>query len=162
MPFEQRRDGVAERRLAPMSDMQRPRRIRRDEFHDDALAYVRVATPEAIAKLEHAWHDRLSLGGRQTKIDEPGTCRFDGGHDIAQHGGARCGESFGELPRILPCLFREVQRFGRGEIAMIGIVRAFERRRGVRNVGQFLADRVLQRLFYFFSCIDIHLNVYPR
>ena len=145
-----------------MPDMQRPRRIRRDEFDDDTLAGVRIATPKAIAELEHAWNDRLSLSGRQTKIDEAGTCRFDGGHDIAEHCGARCGERFGELARILPRLFREVQRFGCGEIAMIGIARAFERRRGVRNVRQFLADRILQRLCYFFSCIDRHLNVHPR
>src|SRR5207253_3503582 len=82
LPFEQRRDGVTERRLAPMSDMQRPGRIRRDEFHDDPLAGVRIAAPESIAEDEHAGNDRLPLGRRKTKIDEAGTRRFDGGHDI--------------------------------------------------------------------------------
>ena len=105
LPFEQRRDRVAQRRLAAVTDMQRPRRIRRHEFDDDALALVNVAATEAIAKSQHMRDDRATLDRRKSEVDESRTRDVDRRDDIAQRGRARSGNGFGELARILSRAF---------------------------------------------------------
>ena len=68
---EQRRDRVAERRLASVADVQRAGRIRRHEFdvHRALLAGVRV--PVLIAGRDHRAQSFREHVRRDAKIDEP-------------------------------------------------------------------------------------------
>ena len=141
--------------------MQRPRRIRRHEFDDDALALVNVAATEAIAQSQHTRDDRATLDRRKSEVDESRTRDVDRRDDIAQRGGARSGNGFGELARILSRTFGEIQGVGRREIAVIGIAGPLERRGRVCKIGQFLANRAFQSLFDLLSRIDLHVTVHP-
>ena len=74
--LEQRRDRVAQRRLPAVADVQRPRRIRRDELDHHALAGVRRRPAERVALGQHPRDDRLPRGRRDEEIDEARRRRF--------------------------------------------------------------------------------------
>src|SRR6478752_5798028 len=70
LPFEQRGDRVAERRLPPVADVQRTGRIRRHELDDDALAGARVAPAEAIAGGQHSCDHALPRRVLQRDVEK--------------------------------------------------------------------------------------------
>ena len=158
LPFQQRRDCIAERRLASMANVQRAGRIRGHEFNDHTLASMNIAATEAVTEIQHARNDGSPLGWRQGEVDETGTRDFDVLDDIAERRSRGPRDGFCELARILPCAFGQIQRFGRCEIAVVGIARPLEGWCRIGDVGKFLADGAFQRLFDLLFCIDLHLT----
>ncbi len=72
LPLEQVREGIAERRLAAVADMERTGRVRRHELDQHALACPFAAAPEGIAFLQDAAHDALARIGPEEDVDEAG------------------------------------------------------------------------------------------
>ena len=71
LPFEQRRDRVAERGLAAVADVQRAGRIGRHELDDDALAGARVAAPDSGRRPRaRAATTALPRGSLEREVDE--------------------------------------------------------------------------------------------
>ena len=74
--FEQRRERVAQRRLAAVADVQRPGRIGRDELDLHFFRIRRLRAAEVRAFLEDALDDLQLLPGADADIDESGARDF--------------------------------------------------------------------------------------
>src|SRR5690606_21609381 len=122
---EQFRHDVAERGLSPMADVQRTRRVGRDELDHDGPPVSLIRPAEPVAGL----HDRAKavddvvLG--KTEVDEPRTGDLHRGDT-----GAVRVQLLDELLRDLPgCATEragERQRHVTGEIAVLRVTWTFE------------------------------------
>ena len=128
-PLEQRRDPVAERRTAPVTDMERTRGVGRHELDVDLHAAAR-RSPAIVGCLgkdlrEHA--DNLIR--LQEKVDEPGTRNLDAADETrGQQGRQLFHQSCGNRTRRLLQWFRQHEREVRRQVAMGGIA-------GCRDLG---------------------------
>ena len=124
-PLEQRRDGVAERGLAAVADVQRARGVRGHELDVDLLMPADVAFPVVRPggddRRQHA-HD-LRFG--QKEVDEPRS----GDLNVADEprGQFEAGdEPLGDGARLLTECFRERERQIGSEIAVARIARTLQ------------------------------------
>ena len=74
---EQIADGVAQRRLAAMTHMQRPGRIRRDKLHQHTPT-VRRPIAKPVALRQHLVHDLLLGLGLEPDVQKPRPRNLDG------------------------------------------------------------------------------------
>src|SRR5690606_16961423 len=77
-PGQQRSDGVAERRLAAVAEMERTGGIGRDELHHDPPATALVAAPEVVVLPQDIVHDGGGRAGTQPEVQEAGARHLDG------------------------------------------------------------------------------------
>ena len=124
LPFEEPRERVAKRRLAAVADVQRARRVRRNELDHDALAAARFAAPESLAGGEDIRDDCLACACSNEDIDESGACDLDLVHDFGCR--QRGHERLRELARILFLRLRELQRDVGREVAVLRLLRPIE------------------------------------
>ena len=79
---EQVGERCAERSVATVADVQRTRRIRRDELDDDALARAELAPAIRAALVDDARQFGLAGRGREEEIDEAGSRDFDARNQV--------------------------------------------------------------------------------
>ena len=137
LPLEQVRDGVAERRLPAVTDVERSGRIGRDELDDDALAGALAAASVALPGIEDRPNDVLACRGRNPHVDEPGPGNFHFLDDARKCSLQRRGEGPRELARIAARRLRQRQRDIGRVVAVRGIPGTLDddgRRRGIRQL----------------------------
>jgi len=107
--LEQRRDGVAQTRLAPVPHVERAGRVRRDELHVGAPARTLCRAAPGIAAREDGAHHRGDRGVGQEEVDEAGARdlhlldqargRIENVHERLGHVARLALERLGELKR---------------------------------------------------------------
>ncbi len=127
-----RGENVRERRavgrLASMTHMQRPGRVRGHEFHQHPLALAEPAfTVSATERMDTREFARVRLG-RQVEVDESGPCHLDAREQGARrergHDGGR------KLARIPARRLCQAQREVGGELAVLVVAGALDDHRG--------------------------------
>ncbi|CAM2147879.1 hypothetical protein PT2222_10321 [Paraburkholderia tropica] len=155
------RDGVAERGLTAVADVQRTGGIGRDELDQHALAGFALRAAERGAFGEHgAEHGALGVDG-QAQVDEAGTGHFGVG-DQTGGGGQRLhgvDDLLGQRARIGAQRLGELHRDVAGDVAVRGDLRTLERDRGhdecgfgralggLRHLGDGVGEQSLQGVF---------------
>ena len=124
LPFDEPRQRVAQRGLAAMADVQRPRRIRRDEFDHHALAGARIAAAESLALGEYVRTTACRAAGvtKMLMNPAPAISIFSTRSDLRQRGDQRLRE----LARISLQRLRVLQRDVRREVAVLRLLRTIE------------------------------------
>ena len=126
--FEQRGQGVAQRGLAAVADVQRAGRVGRDEFDDGVVALAGSAAAEGFALFQHGLDDRL-LGARgHAQVDEAGAGhvgRLDqaGRAGLGEQGGNQAG---GQFARVGLERLGQLHRDVAGDVAVARIAWTFQ------------------------------------
>ena len=124
-PFEQRRDGVTERGLTAVTDVEWPGGIRRNELDVDGATLPHVAPPVRRSRRKKGRQRTHDLRLRQEEVDESGAGDFhlaDQARRQLDVGHQALGNGAGFLRERL----RERQREVGGQVAMRGIPRALD------------------------------------
>ena len=124
---EQVRQRVADGHPSTSPRVQRAGGVGRDEFEVDALRRERVTVSEAITLRHHASEHVVQPSGREVEVDESGTGDLDAGYmrrkvRFERRHDARRGLT-GRDARVL----RNLQGHVRGPVAVVALLRDFER-----------------------------------
>ena len=131
--LQERCERVAERRLPPMPDVQRPGGIRGDEFDHRALAGAALAVPVGRAEREDPRQLQLIRLRREMEVDEAGSGDLGPLDQLA--GRQRVEDRLRQLPRVAARRFCQLQRNVGREIAVRGVARALDVDDGSDDVG---------------------------
>jgi hypothetical protein len=144
LPLDEPGQRIAQCALAAMADVQRARRIRRDEFDHHALAGACIAAAESLALGEDVPDHRLPRGGRDEDVDEPGACYIDFLHEIRL--GQRRNQRLRKFARIALQRLRMLKRDVRCEVAVLRLLGALEFDSFVRAIRRDFYDAQRQEL----------------
>jgi hypothetical protein len=138
LPLDQSRDGVAERGLATMTDVQRTCRICRDELDHHALTVARGAAAVVVSVGKYLRNHRLTCGGRDENVDESGAGNLDPLDECVRR--KRRNERLREFARLASQRLRMLERDVRREIAVLRLLRRVEVDREMRALGSDRGD----------------------
>ena len=82
LPFEQRGDGITQRGLPAVADVERAGRVRGHELDHDAFTVAHVAAAEALASGENFADDSLARRRGEKEIDESRARDFRPGEPV--------------------------------------------------------------------------------
>src|SRR5690606_14093280 len=120
----QARETVADRRPAGTAEVDRARRVRRDELEVDRHPRVEITAAEVVALLDD--RPREGAGGRGVEgdVEETRAGDVDRGDSVCR--GERRRELRREVARVEPETLAQFHRDVRGPVAMIAVARTLE------------------------------------
>ena len=145
LPFEERGDHVAQRRLAAVAHVQRPGGIGGHELHHELLPAPRRRAPvRAGLRVDRLQDAEARLGGER-EVDEAGARDVDPGEE---RGGTDRGDDGGRhVARLLAHAPGDLQRDVGREISMVHVLRTLDQHGDFPRRGKRPGDGALHEAF---------------